>query len=263
MTKPKIITITTDFGEDFARGQLETVIYGINPNIKVITLSNQVTPFSLIEGAFILLKGYCFSPANSVHLAIIDPGVGSDRRGLIIRTRSHWLIGPDNGVLYPAALKDGIRKAYLIDEKKLGEGLSNTFHGRDIFAKVAAWICSNNDPLKFSSEINTKLLKKSRLLPNQVTHIDTYGNIKVNNSCQKFKVGNELRININNQEYCIPFVKIFANVRSGQLLAYYGSHNILEIAKNLGSANNELNLKIGDILQISKYNKPASLGLNK
>lgn len=250
----KIITLTTDFGEDFARGQLETVIYRINSNIKVITLSNQVTPFSLIEGAFILLKGYCFAPVNSVHLAIIDPGVGSDRRGVIIRTRNHWFIGPDNGVLYPAALKDGIKKAYVIDEKRLGEGLSYTFHGRDIFAKVAAWICSNHDPLNFTSEINTELLKKSKLLPNQVTHIDTYGNIKVNNSCQKFKVGNKLSIKINNQEYRILFVKTFADVRSGQLLAYNGSHGILEIAKNLGSANDELELKIGDILRITKIN---------
>lgn len=247
----KTITFISDFGEDFAKGQVETVIHSIDPQIRFITVSNVVTPFSILEGSFLLTKFYGFSPKGSVHLVVVDPGVGSNRRGIIIKTKNYFFVGPDNGVLFAAVQDDGIKKAYVIKEKNLGT-FSNTFHGRDIFAKVAAFLADGKDPSEFAEEIDLASLIPFIPEENQVAHIDAYGNIKVNNSCETLQIGDQVKVETPHLTEALPFCKTFADVLEGELLLYKGSHNTLEIAQNLGSANALLNLKVGDVLQIEK-----------
>jgi S-adenosyl-L-methionine hydrolase (adenosine-forming) len=248
-----IISLTTDFGDTFACSQCEVVIHGINPDVRFIIASNQITEFSILEGAFVLQKFYPFSPKGSVHIAVIDPGVGSNRRGIIIQTTNYWFVGPDNGVLYPAANLDGIQNVYVIDEAQIGS-LSNTFHGRDIFSKVAAYLTIEKTLGLFCFQVDQDTIVKLEIQPNQVAHVDPYGNIKLSSGPYGFAVGDTLEIKTPQKTLKVPFCHTFADVKKGEFLVYYGSHQTLEIAKNLGDANKELQLEIGDILDIRKIN---------
>ncbi len=249
MTNP-IITLTCDFGDRFAAGQVESVIYSLNPSIKFLLASREVTPYSITEGAFIIQKFVQFTPPGSIHIGVIDPGVGSDRIGLVVKTKQFWFVGPNNGLFYPAAAEDGIEKIYQIDEEKIGS-LSNTFHGRDIFAKVAAYLSLNKPISEYASEIDTSRLISLKYYPNQILHIDPYGNIKLNNPAQ-YNHGDKLELKINEKSYIIPFVKTFAEVPLGQPLAYKGSHETLEIAFNQENAANALQVKVEDTISIQR-----------
>ncbi len=248
--KARLITLTCDFGDRFAAGQVESVIYDINPKAKFILASKEVTPYSITEGAFIIEKFSQFTPSGSIHIGVIDPGVGSDRIGLIIKTREFYYVGPNNGLFYPAASRNGIEKVYRIDENKIGR-LSNTFHGRDIFAKVAAYLSLNQNITDFAAEIDPSRLIHHKYQINQVLHIDPYGNIKLNNPAD-YRPGDKLELKINEKSYIIPFVKTFAQVKIGQPLAYKGSHETLEIAINQQNAAQKLQVKIEDTIDIQQ-----------
>jgi S-adenosylmethionine hydrolase len=247
---PPIITLTCDFGDRFAVGQLESVINTINPRAKFLLASKEVSPFSIVEGAFIIEKFIQFTAPNSIHIGVIDPGVGSDRIGIVVKTKNHYFVGPNNGLFYPAASKDGIEKVYKINEEKIGS-LSNTFHGRDIFAKAAAYLTTDKLKEDYLDEIAEERFIKLEYKPNQVVHIDPYGNIKLNNPAD-YLPGDILEIEINGTTYEVPFVKTFADVPQGAPLTYWGSHQVLELALNLDNAAQKLNIKVEDVLSIKK-----------
>lgn len=245
-----VVTLVCDFGDKFAASQMELVVHSINPDLKFIIGENNVKSFSIVEGAFILCKFYHFAPPESVHIAVIDPGVGSNRRGIVIRTKNHWFVGPDNGVLYQAALQDGIVQSYVIDESKLGS-VSNTFHGRDIFAKVAAYILSHKPLTDFAKKIATNSIVSFIFEKNQVVHIDPYGNIKLYAKPNGFQYGDTIKLNHDGRELKIPYCKTFSDVAEGELLFYYGSHQTLELASNLRNAAQDLDLEVGDTLELN------------
>lgn len=249
--KPVLITLTSDFGDDFAKSQLEAVIFSLNPKAKFLVCSNQITPYSIIEGAFTISQFAPLTPKGSMHIAVVDPGVGSNRKSIIIQTTNYFFIGPDNGLLYPAASVDGIKAVYAIDERKISPNHSHTFHGQDIFAKAAALLSLGLVPAKIG-KFAPKSLCKLSILPNQVLHIDSYGNIKINHNCLNLSVGDQIKISGKAFEHIIPFAKTFADVKPKALVAYLGSHNCLELAQNLGNANKILKLTVGDILSIAK-----------
>ena len=175
----KIITITTDFGDQLAAAQLKAVIADLNFDALVIE-NHSVTPFSIIEGAFSLALVSRFSPKGTVHVGVIDPGVGSKRRGIIIKTNKSWLIGPDNGLLFQAANNETIQQAWKIQESHISKEISNTFHGRDVFVKSAAYLSLGKSPADFgSTKIPITSLVKLYFKNGQVLHIDSYGNIKL------------------------------------------------------------------------------------
>lgn len=248
----RIITLTSDFGDTFAQSQLETVIHGINPNIRFIVASNEVTPFSIIEGAFIISKFYPLTPKGSIHIGVIDPGVGSERKGIIIKTENYWFVGPDNGIFYPATIQDGIEETFLIDYEKLG-GFSITFHGRDVFAKVAAYISLGKPLEDFAYSEKKFQIQKFHFQKHQVVHIDPYGDIKLSSQPNGFTLGDKLQIKLSNKKSIIAtYCKTFSDVDPGEFLTYYGSHQTLEIACNLHSAKKLLGVAVGDIVQIEK-----------
>lgn len=248
MSKP-VITLTSDFGDRFAVSQIELVIHSINPDIKFIEGENAVTPYSITEGAFILSKYYGFAPAGSIHLGVVDPGVGSERFGIIIRSKNYWFVGPDNGLLYPAAAVDGIVEAYRINESVAGS-ISNTFHGRDVFAKVAAWISNGKTITEFATFYEPKKLVQHEFKQNQIVHIDPYGNIKLHARFDSFRYGDKVRIKYNDREHNATFSKTFADVPVGELLLYRGSHQTLELAINQMSAAEYLGSSIGDLVDL-------------
>lgn len=245
-----VITLTSDFGDRFALSQVELAVYSINPRAKFVVISNEVKPFSILEGAFFLAKGYKFSPRGSIHIGVVDPGVGSDRKGLLIRTTNHWFIGPDNGLLYPAAKDDGIEEVFTINEGKLDQTGCNTFHGRDVFAPAAARLSIEESPLNFAEPAEKASICPYDFEPDQVAHIDAYGNVKLTSSPEALKPGDQLSIDLISGRVVLPFYRTFADAPKGALLAYLGSHGTLEFARNFGSAAEVLQLNVGQRLEI-------------
>ena len=244
-----LITITTDFGDQFAAAQLRAVIASLNFDGQVIE-NHSVTPFNISEGAFELLTLAKFCPSGSVHVGVVDPGVGSQRKGIIIKTEKSWLVGPDNGLLYPLAKKETIQRVWQLQESKVSDYVSQTFHGRDVFIKAAAYLAHGKSPEEFSClNIDSETLEKLDFKPGQVLHIDHYGNVKVYWP-EKTQLDKTLEIKSHQKIPKLPIVNTFSDVPSGQPLALWGSSDTLEIAVNLGNAAKSLQINSGDCLDI-------------
>lgn len=241
----KTISITTDFGDALASSQLRAVLSSLDFKGNLIE-NHDISSFSIIEGAFATLLTAKFLPHGSVVVGVVDPGVGSDRAGVVLQTKNFWFVGPNNGLLYPAAELNCIKKVWKINENEIGDNIANTFHGRDVFIKIAAYLSQGKSPADFGCvEIANGQLTKLSFENGQVLHIDSYGNIKVNfDSLVQF--GDRLEIG----NFKIPVVKTFTEVSPGSLLAYPGSSGTLEIAVNLGNAAEMLKVKTEDILKI-------------
>lgn len=251
MQQSPIITFTTDFGDEFALSQLQAVVLSNNPEIKMVTISNKVTPFSILEGSFIISRSYRYFPNNSIHVGVVDPCVGSDRDGIIIHANNHWFIGPNNGLFYPSVIGQKF-KVFKINENIINPNCSTTFHGRDIFAKTAALISLSRSVKNITTSLDRTKLTKIEYQPNQILHIDDYGNYKINNDCQDFQIGDQIEISTKSVNIRASFVRTFADSDPGEIITYKGSHNLLEIAQNLGSASNLLKLSVSEILSIRK-----------
>src|SRR3989344_1101814 len=131
-----MIVILTDFGHSEYLGVMKGVIYSIKKNTKIVDLSNFVSRHSIKEGAWILYNNYRHFPKNAIFLCVVDPGVGSERQCLAVKTRNYFFVGPDNGLMYKAILEDKVIAAVKLSAKNA----SMTFHGRDVFAKAAAML---------------------------------------------------------------------------------------------------------------------------
>lgn len=246
--KQPIITITTDFGDQFAAAQIKAVLSVDGFDGQVIE-NHSITPFSIIEGAFEISVLAKFTPSGSIHVGVVDPGVGSCRKGIIIKTKRYWLVGPDNGLLFYTANLDGIEKVWNVNESYFGN-ISNTFHGRDVFIRAAALLAKNLHPRKFGCKKTAiTSLKQLKFANGQVVHIDAYGNIKINWE-KKIVLGESLRMVVNGRKIKIPVVKTFSNVGSGEPLAINGSSNCLELAVNLDRADDFFDARLGEILEI-------------
>lgn len=250
MKNQPIITFTTDFGDDFALAQLVAIVLSINPQALPVTISNDITKFSILEGAFMLSASSRFFPPGTIHVGVVDPGVGSQRESIAIKTSNYWCVGPNNGLFYPAVRGD-VQNVYQIDMQSVDPDHSNTFHGRDIFVRLAALISRGKDALEYAKPMDSSRLVSFAIKQNQVVHIDSFGNIKINNDCRDYELGDKLSLQVNGLSKTVPFVKTFADVQPREILAYRGSHNILEIAKNLGSAIEDIRASIGDIATIT------------
>ena len=182
--KNALVTITTDFGDDFALAQLKAVLLTQNPQVEFITISNQTNKFSILEGAFIVANACNLFPQGTIHLGIIDPGVGSNRQGVVIQTDDYFFVGPNNGLFAPA-IKDKKFELFKINEQLVNKNHSSTFHGRDIFAKVAGLLSKGSYPLDFCTPLKTSAFVWLKFKHNQLLHIDPYGNLKINISMSR------------------------------------------------------------------------------
>ena len=227
----KIITITTDYGDQFATSQLKAVIFGLGFEGEVIE-NHDVKKFSTVEGAYAIWQISKHCPQNTIHVGVIDPEVGSKRKGLIIKTKKFWFVGPDNGHLWHAANKNKIFKVWKINEAKFGK-VRKTFHGRDIFVKAAVWISQGKKPEELGChEINKENIKRLNFNDGQIVHIDNYGNIKI----------------WGKKTFGLPLVKTFSDVKIGKPLILNGSSDTLEVAINQGSAEEYFGLKLGQVI---------------
>ncbi len=241
-----IITLTTDFGSELYAGQMKGVILSINKEAKIIDITHNVKSYNIMEGAFLLREACSRFPAGSIHVGVIDPGVGTSRAGLIIETEKFYFIGPDNGLFSLAIRGQKIKKIIQIDTSKFEEA-SPTFQGRDIFAPIAAYISLGERIENFGRR--TKKIEELKLKENSIIYIDKFGNI-ITTIQKAFPPGKKITIFYKSRKIRAKFAKTFAQAKRGEFIVLKGSSGYLEIDKNKDSAARDLGAKIGEKIEI-------------
>ena len=247
-----VITITTDFGDSIYSAILKAVIINKNENLKIVTISNNVEKYNIKQAKFFLENSYFYFPENTVHLCVVDPGVGSERKGIVIKTEKYWFVGPDNGVFSFLKSNEVISCYEIIYKPKK---LSYTFHGRDIFAPVASMIV-NKDDLKFIlKEIQWKDTFTSKFRfqkEREVIYIDDFGNIVLDIKYSEFKelVGDKRFKIIYKNKVFEKLNRFYYEVNKGELLLLVNSLDYIEIAQREGNAKNVLKAEVGDRYEI-------------
>ena len=187
MSSPRIITLTTDFGtQDTFVGQMRGVVLTICPDAHVVDLTHEVPAHDVVAGAFALKTGYKAFPPGSIHVAVVDPGVGTSRRGVVVRTARYTFVAPDNGVLSLVLEEEVVEKAHVLETERyrLSE-VSATFEGRDVFAPAAAWLLRGIDPEELGPAVDdlvrlpgaSPVLESGRATPVRVLAVDHFGNV--------------------------------------------------------------------------------------
>jgi len=271
-----VITLTTDFGIDDAYvAIMKGVILSINPEAKIIDITHSIEPQNIYQAAFLLHTAYHYFPKQTVHLAIVDPGVGSERQGIILKTSSALFVAPDNGILsyivaassllkessieYPqrlreVKLKKGFEAAAITDPRFWRHPVSSTFHGRDIFAPVAAGLSLGISPYEFGEKINSlhvfPILKPSfDIQGNLVGHVlwvDHFGNLITNIKSTDLPQEN---IIIEAAGRYIEGISRYYEEEEG-LVAIIGSSGYLEISLRGGDACDFLDMALGDEVMV-------------
>ncbi len=250
MAKRPIITLTTDFGlNDHFVGAVKGVILGITPDVEIVDVCHSVQPFDILDGALTIAQAYAYFPAGTVHLVVVDPGVGTDRRPIIVSTERHHFVAPDNGVLSLIyAREERLHVHHVTAEHYFRENVSNTFHARDVFSPVAAYLAKRVEADKFGPLItdfvrfNTPKPKpvNGNTLRGVVLKVDRFGNLVTNITAEDAPMLFEpqpppFKIVIGKRE--ITDVRFaYADGAPGEVFAIPGSMGYLEIAANRGSA---------------------------
>ncbi len=249
-----IITLTTDFRHDLYVGQIKGVILAINRQVRIVDIKHDVTSYSIRQGAFLISQISPFFPRGTIHLAIIDPEVGASRRCLLIQTQDYFFIGPDNG-LFSLVLKDEkMKKIFEVDPAKFKQ-VSPTFHGRDIFAPLAAYISLGKEPEEFGRRVQE--IVELEMKRNSIIYIDGFGNI-ITSIEKNFPPGKELTVRHKKRKIVARFVRTFAEAKRDEFILLKGSSGYLELDKNLSSAAKELKARVGDPIEIIKRSPVAS-----
>lgn len=253
-SKPStIITFLSDFGDsDIYVSQVKGVILSVNPRTKIIDITHNVHPGDVQSASYLLWSAYRYFPVGTVHLAVVDPGVGTERKGIIVETERYFFVGPDNGLFTMLLREDKIKRVIEINSQFFGR-ISNTFHGRDIFAPVSAQLSRGNNAREFGREISPDKLKFLEILESvikgdkifgRIIHIDNFGNLITNISATALKTK---RITVKIKSRRINGLsKTYGYAPKGHLLALINSSGLLELSLNSGSAVKLLKCRQGE-----------------
>ncbi|MEM1369628.1 MAG: SAM-dependent chlorinase/fluorinase [Cyanobacteria bacterium P01_H01_bin.15] len=260
----RLITLLTDFGDrDVYVGVMKGVIASINPRVTVIDLTHQIPPQSISTARFQLLNAFPYFPGGTVHLAVIDPGVGNcDRKPVAIACRDSYLVGPDNGLFSGVCQQFPISQVVELNNSRYWrtQTPSTTFHGRDIFAPVAAHLARgvpladlgatiSQESLQTLTEFETEYGAGFR---GQVQHIDHFGNLITTLPSEKVPANAMICI----KQQRLTLGGTYSDQPKDQLVAIIGSHGWLEIAVNQGSAAQKLDVKVGAAVWLEVLNAP-------
>jgi S-adenosylmethionine hydrolase len=251
---PQTIVFMTDFGVvDDSVALCRGVMYSIMPDVRIVDLTHQVTPFSILDGARFLYGASPYFPAGTVFVVVIDPTVGSSRKAIVAKSkRGQYFVLPDNGLLTLVEQRDGIEGVHEITNTAwmIGTKLSSTFHGRDIFSPVGAHVARGEDWTKVGPEMPVASLVQLQLKAAAVDDrgasaevIATdgpFGNLVTNLDADDFlklgyQRGQDVPVKIGNKEMKIKFVRTFSDVELGQPLLYIDSRGHFALAVNQGS----------------------------
>ena len=256
MARP-IITLTTDYGtNDHLVGTLKGVILKINPDVTIVDITHDVTPYDLLDGALAIGSSYSYFPPRTIHVVVVDPGVGTDRRPLLVSGETQYFVAPDNGVLslvYEREQTILVRHANV--EHYYLQPVSNTFHGRDVFAPIAAWLSKGSQASAMGEEIaDYKKFSMPRpksadgMAKGVVLRTDSFGNIVTNFRAEDLPAAavESGAVNITLGAHSInKLVDTFAKGNPGEPFAYIGSNGFLEIGVNRGNAAKSLGIGRG------------------
>jgi len=251
----RTIALITDFGyTDNFVGVMKGAMLKVYPHLNIIDITHNISSHNIKDAAFILLKSYKFFPKKTIFLAVVDPGVGTKRKILAVKTKSYYFIGPDNGILYPAIEDDGIKKAVYF-KKQNTNSISATFHGREVFAPLAARLAKNEKILSSGKRIKRIIpfnlpkpgFHKDFLLGN-ILYIDKFGNIVTNitkKDLNKIKSNGSFTARLNNK----TIKSIYRTYSDASLMRPFfieGSFGYLEISLRGKRAKDYFNLKNSD-----------------
>ena len=266
MVKKPVITLLTDFGlKDSYVAEMKAVILSICPKASIVDISHDVEPYNIRMAAYLLARSVKFFPKGTVHVAVVDPTVGSSRRPIIVEAKNAFLVGPDNGVLMFAAEKLGLKSVYKIENKDfMLPNISKTFHGRDIFSPIAAYLSLGMSPSSLGEKIQDfivlKLFKVNIAddeVRGSIVHIDSFGNIitcieKEHLDNIGIGYGDTLDVVLGDNTMRIKLLPAYGYVKPGEFLAVINSEGFFEIAANMSNAALKLGVKVGDPVIIRK-----------
>jgi S-adenosylmethionine hydrolase len=256
-----VITLTTDFGnKDGFVGTMKGVIWGICPEARIADISHEVAPQNVTEGAITLWRAAPFFPAGTVHIAVVDPGVGTERRALAARIGAQYFVGPDNGLCTPlveGAQREGLESTFVALDKPQYwlPQVSRTFHGRDIFAPAGAHLALGV-PLEELGSLITDLMLQPLAKPEkmasgyraQIAVVDAFGNLTTNLPWPEV-AGRKLLISIKDR-VIHSLSTSYGHHQPGELIALVDSENFIEIAVVNGSAAQTLDARAGDPVEV-------------
>jgi S-adenosylmethionine hydrolase len=263
-----VITLTTDFGtSDWFVGAMKGVIASLAPKTKVIDLTHGLPPGDIRGGAFALAASHRFFPKGTIHVVVVDPGVGSRRKAIAVQTAKGIFVGPDNGVLSWALAKEKIRAIHALEnETRFLRPVSQTFHGRDVFAPVAAHLSRGVPIQKFGPALKDfarlpwpePRVRRGRI-EGEVVYIDRFGNAITNLKGELLRGSSEASCEIHAQRRIVcPVRTHFQAVAPKSPVALVGSSGFLEIAVNGGSAEQALAVRIGTrVSLLTDYSCPT------
>ena len=256
-----IITLLTDFGlKDHYVASMKGVILGINPRCTVVDISHQVAPQDVEEGAFVLAAAFTSFPPGTIHLGVVDPGVGGPRRPLLVVTEDYYFVGPDNGLFSLALRRENIKRLIVPTNKSYFlPRTSSTFHGRDVFVPVAAHLSLGVRPESFGSRTGACVElrfnrpgRKGEELTGEIIHVDAFGNLVSNIDEENlFDFVRDRLFSVRVDRYRVRGLKGgYWEGRKGEVLALIGSGGFLEIAVREGNARKRLKAGRGDRVRI-------------
>jgi S-adenosylmethionine hydrolase len=277
MTSP-LVVFTTDFGLlDPYAGVIKGVALSINPDLRPIDLTHQISPQNVAQGSFLLGLNHRYFPENAIHVAVVDPGVGTDRRPVLLSTPWGRFVAPDNGLLSgvisgylasepeiagPVALPTGLTTVHLTNPDYWRHPVSHTFHGRDIFTPVAAHLSLGVAPEDFGEPIGSlfylpmpKPTNNGGTITGQIIYKDTYGNLVTNIPADSLPPAESIEVQIKGRSI-VGLSRTFNDdtyTNDSGLIALTASHGYLEVALANGSAARLLSAGEGEVVQVGTF----------
>jgi S-adenosylmethionine hydrolase len=262
VTRP-VITLTTDFGlSDHFVGVMKGVILGIQPAAQIVDVSHGVQPYEIVDGAFTIAQAYRYFPKKTIHVVVVDPGVGSARRPLLAEMGGQYFVAPDNGVLSMVFAREKPKVRHITNERYFLHQLSRTFHGRDVFSPVAAHLAAGVPPAKFGKLIED-YLRPSFDKPEQtgkhkwngvILKADHFGNLATNFHIDQFPSLRTHAFSLNMGSQAITRLALtYSECAVGELFAIVGSSGYIEVAANEGSAAKALGRGAGSPVELTIY----------
>lgn len=257
-----IYTLTTDFGPGEYVGALKGAILSLDDEATLVDIDHNVRPQDVLHGAYVLYAAVPSFPF-AVHLGVVDPGVGTKRRPIVVVAEGALFVGPDNGLLVPAARRLGLKEVREITNLKLGrKDISDTFHGRDLFAPVAAHLLTGTK-VKDVGPVIKDFVTLDFGIPGRtgdgfdaqvITH-DRFGNVITNlprTLVTTWSYGDRLRISLGGYDLAVPLARTYGEVAEGDFLATFSSSGFLEISKRNGSAASTLGAPPGSPVHVGR-----------
>lgn len=256
-----LITLTTDFGHrDPFVGVMKGVVLSICPEARLVDLTHEIPPQGVSEAAFVLAQSFAYFPSGTIHVAVVDPGVGSFRKPIIARTDRHFFVGPDNGIFAWVELSAPFVEVVAVENPDaMLPSVSNTFHGRDVFAPAAAHLACGRDLSAFGPRLSRWAVLdlpepeiQETAIVGQVLWVDHFGNLITNiarTHLEGWARGGRFIIGIG-PAAVDGVLTSYAGAEPGQALAIFGSSGFLELAVNRGSAACAFSAQRGDRVRV-------------